>query len=144
MSREQLDAMLDELRALRVQTLAELVHLMESDFHRPTEMQRWTDVRRVLLRFGDHMREHANQVEGARVTIDRPPTMPQRMLAEAEVAWGKLLASTVGLTDEDCVATPPDGGWSIQQVLEHVIEGERGYLAAIRAALQTPEPEASV
>lgn len=137
MSREQLDRMLDEIRTLREETLAELVDLTEAELYYPTEMARWTDVRRVLLRFGDHMREHANQVEGDRAMIGRMPTMPQRILAEAELAWGKLLASTVGLTDDGWVLTPPGGGWSVQQVLEHIKETERGYLDAIRAARRT-------
>ena len=56
------------------------------------------------------------------------------MLAEAENAWGVLFASTVGLTDDDLDLDPPDGGWSIRQVLEHVRDGEAGYLAAIQIA----------
>jgi len=134
MERRELDSMLAQLRQIREQVLAQLNDVTEDEFSRPTDMQRWTDVRRVLLRFGDHVREHANQAEGARMNIGRPHTMPQRMLAEAELAWGKLLAATVGLTDEDMVAAPRDGGWSVKQVLDHVIESEQRYLDAIRAA----------
>jgi hypothetical protein len=136
MSRDQLDAMLSEIRQARERTLAELADLTEADFATPTDMQRWDDVRRVLLRFGDHMREHANQLEGARAAIGRAPSMPERMLAEAEYAWGKLLAATMGLDDGDWTAQPPDGSWSVQQVLQHVLETERGYLEAIRSARQ--------
>lgn len=138
MERQELDAMLADLRRIREQVLAELNDVTEDDFGLATDMQRWTDVRRVLLRFGDHVREHANQVEGARASIGRPPTMPQRMLAEAELAWGKLLAATVGLTDQDLVAVPPDGGWSVKQVLAHVIESEQRYLDAVRFARRAP------
>ena len=139
MSRTELDGMLAELRRLREQTLVALVDLTEADFATPTDMPRWDDVRRVLLRFGDHMREHANQVECARAAIGRGPTMPQRMLAEGELAWGKLLAATVGLTDEDIAAQPPDGGWSVKQVLAHVIQTERRYLdATLAAKARTP------
>ena len=93
-----LDAMLAEIRQLREQTLAALVYLTEDDFSTPTAMARWTSVRRVLLRFGDHMREHINQISGARAAIEREHTMPQRILAEAELAQGNLLAATVGRT----------------------------------------------
>lgn len=134
MTRDALDGLLAQIRAEREQTLAALSDVTEEEFALPTDMQRWTDVRRVLLRFGDHMREHANQVEGAREAIGRGPSMPQRMLAEGEFAWGKLLASTVGLTDEDFDLQPPDGGWSVRQVLEHVLASERNYREAIRAA----------
>lgn len=132
MSNENLQAFLGEIRSVREQALAELIDLTEDDFATPTDMVRWDDVRRILLRFGDHMREHANQLEAARYAIDRGPTMPQRMLAESEVAWGKLLAATVGLDDEDMDAQPSDGSWTVRQVLSHMLEGEQGYLDAIR------------
>jgi hypothetical protein len=132
MSNQELKAFLDEIRAVRAQTLDELADLTEDDFATPTDIVRWDDVRRVLLRFGDHMREHSNQLEAARYAIERGPTMPQRMLAEGEVAWGKLLATTVGLEDEDLDAQPPDGSWTVRQVLSHMLETERHYLETIR------------
>lgn len=133
----ELDRILAELRAAREQTLAALSDLTEADFATPTDLPRWTDIRRTLLRFGDHMREHANQVEGCRASIDRLPTMPQRMLQEGEYAWGKLLASLVGLTDTDLDTRPPDGGWTMRQVLQHTLESERLYLEKIEAARQS-------
>lgn len=132
MSRVKLDAMLAEIRATREATLQELVDVAESEFLYPTDMVRWTEIRRILLRFGDHMQEHTTQIEGVRADIERDPTMAQRMLGRAEIAWGRLLSSTVGLTDEDLDVTPPDGGWSVWQVLEHLLEGEQGYLESIR------------
>ena len=141
MSREILDGLLAEIRTRREETLKELVDVTEEEFAYPTDVVRWTELRRVLLRFGDHMREHANQVEGARASIGRAPTMPLRMLAEAELSWGKLLGATAGLTDADLAAAPPDGGWSVQQVLEHIIKTEQLYLETIRAARAAKEPE---
>lgn len=132
MNRRALDDLLSQIRTRRTQVLDELADLTETEFAYPTAHQRWSDVRRVLLRFGDHMREHANQVEGARQLNGHAPTMPQRMLAEAEVAWGKLLAATVGLSDAEMDAPPPDGGWTIRQVLEHILASEENYLRAIR------------
>lgn len=140
MSREKLDALLAEIRARREETLAEVVDMTEDQFGYATDMYRWDDARRVLLRFGDHMREHANQVAGVRAAIDRDFTMPQRMLAESEVAWGKLLAATVGLTDDDFDVTPPDGGWSVKEVLEHMLSGEENYINAMRHARTHKEP----
>jgi hypothetical protein len=134
MSREKIDAMLAELRELRAQTLAELSDVTPDEFSSPSPMERWDDLRRVLLRFGDHLREHANQIEDTRQQLDQRHTMPQRMLAEGEIGYGKLLASLVGLTDEDLTRKPPDGGWSVLEVLEHIIQGERNYLNATREA----------
>lgn len=84
--------------------------------------------------FGDHMREHTTQIAGLRVASGHAPTMSQRILMEAELAWSKLLASTVGLSDDELLKTPPDGGWSLQQILEHMLDSEEGYLVTIRDA----------
>ena len=134
MCRAELDSLLAEIRTLRELMLTELVNTTEAEFDQPTDMPRWTEVRRVLLRFGDHMREHANQLEGARASTGRSETMSQRILAEAEYAWGKLLASTVGLTDDDLGVPPPGGGWSVREVLQHLAASERGYLDVVRTA----------
>jgi hypothetical protein len=116
--------------------LISLNDLSELDFPIPTNMERWTDIRRVLLRFGDHMREHANQIEGVRDQNNHIISMPQRMLAEGEIAWGKLLAATTGLSDADLDMKPPDGGWTVRQVLEHILKSEKGYFEAIIKAIE--------
>lgn len=134
MSRTQLETLLAQIRAKREQTLAECADLTEADFTLPTGMNRWDDLRRVLLRFGDHMREHASQAQAARVATGHAPIPPQRMMAEAELAWGMLLGAVVGLSDEEAAAPPPDGGWSVMQVLEHVLKTEETYLNAVRQA----------
>ena len=134
MPRTELDSLLAQIRDMREQTLAECADLTEADFALPTGMNRWDDLRRVLLRFGDHMREHASQAQASRVAAGHAPTPPERMLAEAELAWGMLLGVTVGLSDEDAATPPPDGGWSVVQVLEHVLKTEETYLYAVRAA----------
>jgi hypothetical protein len=127
---------LAEIREIRERVLLELNDLTENEFELSTASRPWIwdTLRRVLLRFGDHQREHATQVQGARHAIGRSPTQPQRMLAEAEIAWGILLAATVGLTDDDLDVAPPDAGWPVRRVLEHVRDGEAGYLEAIQAA----------
>jgi hypothetical protein len=138
--RSSLDELLNQIRARRQETLAELTNVTENEFALATGMERWSSVRRVLLRFGDHMREHANQIEGARQSTQRHPTMPQRMLAEGEVAWGKLLAATVGLSDEDIDVRPPDGGWTIRETLEHILDAEHNYGNAIQKARGRKQP----
>lgn len=136
MSRQQLDTLLTEFRAHRTQTLAALDEVTEDEFPIPTGMERWTEVRRLLLRFGDHMREHASHIDGIRTAIDRPPTMAQRILAESERAWGIVLAATVGLTDDDLDLQPPEG-WSLRETIAHIAWAEKFYFDAITAALAT-------
>ncbi len=134
MNRNELDAILAEIRAARTASLAYMTAVPEADFPLPVDLPRWDEVRRVLLRLGEHMREHTNQIEGARADLGLHKTMPQRMLAEAELSWGKLLAATVGLEDTDLDTAPGPESWSIRTVLEHILASERNYLAAVQQA----------
>ncbi len=136
MSREGCERLLAEIHAARVRTLNKLADVSETEFGLPTTMRpwKWDTLLRLLLQFGDHMREHATHIEGARAAFGRPPTQPQRILAEAEIARGALLAATVGLTDEDLDAAPSDGGWTVRRILEHIRNSEQDYLEAIRLA----------
>ncbi len=126
--------LLASIRAVREEALREVAALAEEEFTVPPAKERWAEIQRLLLRFGDHMREHANQIEGTRAALQRAPTDIQRTLQEAELAWGKLLAAFVGLSDEDCRQVPPDDGWSIEEILQHVLATERRSLEAIRVA----------
>ena len=144
MTRQQIDALLGQIRAVREETLATMSDATEADFAIPTDLKRWDDLRRILLRFGEHMREHSNQLEDSRQKAGTGPTMPQRMLAEAERAWGQLLAATVGLNDESANQQPDDGSWPAMRVLEHILEVEQSYLAAAqraRAAALSPKDD---
>ncbi len=125
---------MEEIRNIRMRVLLEQNDLHEADFEQPImteKFTRWDSIRRVLLQFGNHMREHATHIEGTRAALDRPPTQAQRILAEAEIAWGNLLAAMVGLNDEDLDEVPPGGGWTVRQILEHVRNSEAAYLEAI-------------
>lgn len=142
MHRPKIDELLAQIRTVRQETLTTLADVTEAEFAIPTDLKRWDDLRRVLLRFGEHMREHTNQLEDARQKTGTGPTMPQRMLAEAERAWGQLLAATVGLDDDSAGQPPADGGWSAMRVLEHMLEVEQNYLAAAQRALAAKQAKA--
>lgn len=131
--RTQIDALLGQIRTVREEMLTTLNDVTEAEFALPTDLKRWDELRRVLLRFSEHMREHSNQLEDSRQKVGTGPTMPQRMLAEAERAWGQLLAATVGLSDESA-SQQPEGSWSAMRVLEHILEVEQNYLAAAERA----------
>jgi len=134
-NRTEIKTLLAEIRQAREETLTALADVTEAEFDVPTPLNRWDSLRRVLLRFGEHMREHASQVEGIRAGIGRAPTPPERMLAEAELTWGKVLAATVNLTDSDLDTVPADGGWTVRQALAHMVTVEKSYLEGARAGL---------
>src|SRR5689334_2720396 len=130
----KIEAMLEELNAIRMEAATELSDVTPDEFMNPADHPYWDTLRGVLVQMGNHMREHANQIEDTRRTTDQAQTMAQRMLAEAELSWGKLRGSLVGLSDEALTVRPPDGGWTIEEVLEHVTRAERRYLQLAREA----------
>lgn len=134
-NRAEVRQIIASIAEARRQVVEELADVSRDVLETPTEGARWTEVRRVLLRFGDHPREHAVQIVAAREAIGAPPTMPQRILAKGQEGYGELLASLVGVTDADLDASPGAGEWTIRQVLEHVLKSERNYLASIQRAL---------
>ncbi len=142
--RHQVREIVQSIAQARQQVLEELTDLSRDVLETPTDAVRWSEVRRVLLRFGDHPREHAVQIVAAREAIGAAPTMPQRILAKGQEGYGELLASLVGLRDADLDVSPGPGEWTVRQVLAHVLQSERSYLATIRRALGDEESPPSV
>ena len=93
----QVQGYLDQLRELQDQILTELEDMERAALRYETDSSRWNTVRRVLLRFGDHLREHTTQLSAARDSLGATQTMPQRMLARSMEAYGALLGAMVGL-----------------------------------------------
>lgn len=142
MTRTDLQSKLDEIRAVRNESLALLQDAPDSDTEIPTpDLRMWRNLGVVLLRFGDHMREHRNQVNGIRQSLGRGPSDVQRKLADAEIAWGQLLAAVTGLADEDLDAQPEDGGWTVRETLDHILQTEIWFLQGIKNAYDRRSPE---
>ncbi len=137
MARTKLNAKLEEIRNRRDEVLALLQDVEDTNASLSTEQWSYYPTVGVLfLRFGDHMREHANQVTGARQAMQADCTDLQRKLAEAERAWGHLLGTVVGLTDDDLDRVPEEGAWTIRETLDHILMAETRYLESIQNALQ--------
>lgn len=140
MPKTQVQEYVAQLEAIQLALIEELTPLERAELKYETEMARWNTVRRVMLRFGDHLREHTTQLVAAREAAGDEQTMPQRMLARAQEAYGVLLGALVGLEDESLDAAPDPNEWSPRQVLEHMIATQQQYLEAIRCARQTARP----
>ncbi|HEX2281103.1 MAG TPA: DinB family protein, partial [Thermomicrobiales bacterium] len=98
------------------------------------KMTRWgygpTDARYMFLRFSDHEEEHGLQIEHTlRSMLGWQPTKVQTILSSAERARGDLLASLVGLTDDDLDTVPvePEGEWPLRRTLAHALATEHNY-----------------
>jgi hypothetical protein len=137
---KQVGEYLDQLRELQDQILTELEQMERAALKYETDSARWNTVRRVLLRFGDHLREHTTQLAAARESLGATQTMPQRMLARSMEAYGALLGAMVGLDDCDLDREPEPGEWTPRQALEHMIGTQKGYLETVRRALGEARP----
>lgn len=145
MARTELNAKLEQIRAVRREVLDLLQDAPDADAALATpELRLWRNLGIVLLRFGDHMREHGNQIAGARQATGVGLSDVQRKLAEAEKAWGDLLGAVVGLTDADLDRVPDEGAWTVRETLDHILAAEENYLAGVRAgyAQRAAEPNA--
>ena len=137
MARTELNAKLNEIRSCRDKVISLLQDVEDSAS--PLSTKEWSSYPTVgvmFLRFGDHMREHANQIAGARNALQAFLTDTQRKLAESERAWGHLLGTMVGLTDEDLDRVPEEGSWTVRETLDHILHAETRYMEHIQAALR--------
>jgi len=140
MPEQEVQGYLAQAREIQEQILSELEGLERAALRYETDSSRWNTVRRVLLRLGDHLREHTTQLQAARDSLGATQTMPQRMLARSMEAYGALLGALVGLQDCDLDREPEPGEWTARQVLEHMIATQKGYLETVRRALKEARP----
>jgi hypothetical protein len=136
MSTTEVNQILAQLRHEREQTLAALSGISREELRYATGHERWSSARRVMLRLGDHLREHALQLRLIREHTETAANEPQAMLAMAEQAWGEVLASCVGLTDDDLDKSSGPGEWSLRQTFNHMISTERAYRQMVLKAQQ--------
>lgn len=142
MSRTELETKLEEIRAVRTEVLELLTALTDTETALETpDLGMSRNLGMALLRFGDHMREHKNQLVGARQSLGIGPTDAQRKLGDAEVTWGQLLGAVVGLSDSDLDTVPAEGEWSIRETLDHIHTGEQYYLKGVKSALSQTDQE---
>jgi len=140
MSDAQVSGYCQEMAEIQEEILSELAYMPREEFMYATDHWRWTTIRRVLLRFGDHVREHTTQLVEAREATGSSQTMTQRILAQAQQAYGYWLGAMIGLRDDQLDAVPEEGEWSSREVLEHMIVSQRSYLNMIRRARQAKTP----
>ena len=140
MSDSEVRAYLEQMQAIQQEILDQLAELDRAELKYATGNERWNTVRRVMLRFGDHVREHTTQLVAARDDIGAQQTMPQRMLARAQEAYGVWLGAMLGLQDEQLDQVPEPGEWTPRQILEHLVATQKLYLEMIRRAREMAIP----
>lgn len=134
MADEQVKEYLAQLDAVRQKLLEELGDLEREELRYAIDHPRFFTLRRMLLLAATHLQEHTTQLIAAREATGSGQTMPQRILARSQQAYGEFLAAAVGLTDEALDRVPEPGEWSPRQILEHVVQAENWMLEQIRQA----------
>jgi len=77
-------------------------------------------------RFVAHDREHTIQLRKTLQALGFAPTEPQLLLADAQAALGALEITLRNLGDAYLDQEPPGGGPTIAQLVEEMLEDERG------------------
>lgn len=120
-------ALLARMRASRREVCDELHRLPDRRMNDETTWSRaGASVRFMLLRYADHEEEHALQITRFLNDFGFRQSKAQLALSAAEMTRGDLLATLVGLGEEDLDLTP-QGEWSLRRTLAHIIGVEHSY-----------------
>lgn len=107
-------------------------------------------IRRLLHRITTHHQDHIQHLLKVRRTLGVPRSEAARAIAEMQAARAELLATLIGLTDEDLRKDVSEGKelgnlqprsdsepeYTIKRIVEHVVEMERMRLDHVKEALQ--------
>jgi uncharacterized damage-inducible protein DinB len=66
----------------------------------------------------------------------KPFTEAQRILAQLHEAYRDLTGVLAGTSDAEMDAPPPNEQWPLRAVLKHMLDAEKGFLAAIELAVE--------
>jgi hypothetical protein len=128
---DQIPALLNRIRENRRAIYADLLRYPDEHLDGSCTLgfgavpARWT-----VLNFADHDEEHLIQLTD---TLQNVPgwrrSRAQLLLGAAEATRGALLATLIGLGDDDLDVVPetPAGEWPLRQTLSHIIFVEHAY-----------------
>ena len=128
---------LEQLRAVRDETFADLGRLSEADLRYPGS---WSGVSRsvnfLLRAFAIHELDHLQHAQRLLRARGVDPSEAQLILMEVQGLYGKLEGLLMTLTDEEFEATGPnEGDWSMRQLVDHVRDTDAKYLENTRKAV---------
>jgi uncharacterized damage-inducible protein DinB len=117
-----LDRLLSRMREVRQETLRLLEDLEEDELLEPCN--RFGNIRQVIELLVWHERDHYGQIRKNRRHTAAGTKSVNLLMSDLMAARGMVEGMLLGLASEDLDAVPSEGGWSIRQVVEHLIEGE--------------------
>ncbi len=117
--------------------VAASVGLTDAVLERPYVWEEYDDdgLRFALLTAHHQLREAHATVAAARLDAGKPFTAAQRILAQVHEAYRDLTGALAGVSLAELDVQPPDEQWPLREVLRHILNAEKGFLAAITIAL---------
>jgi uncharacterized damage-inducible protein DinB len=125
---KQVNKLTELLLSSLVETLGVLSHLSDAELDDLSDHPCAMDgtVRDLLNHNIDHEQMHAGQVYSIRYSLRKMQKgQVDRLMAETLRARANLIASLIGLDDNDLDARTPDDDWSIREMIEHTLYWER-------------------
>jgi hypothetical protein len=124
------------LAAERVAALAALANLTAADLAAPTSWAGFDcDVRFRLHRFAAHERQHIVHLAKSLRAVDFRPSESQRLLGQAQITRGHLLALLVGLPDALLTRSPGPGAPTVATILAEIVATETSQARLLPASL---------
>jgi len=125
---KQVNDLIEQLFSSLTETMGVLSHLSDVELDDLSEhpCAMGGTLRDLLNHNIDHEQMHTGQVYSLRYSLRRMQKgQVDRLMAETLRARMNLLASLVGLDDQDLDAQTPDDDWTIRQIIEHTLYWER-------------------
>lgn len=125
---KQVNDLIEQLLSSLTETMGVLSHLSDAELddlsEHPCAMS--GAIRDLLNHNIDHEQMHTGQVYSLRYSLRKMQKgQVDRLMAETLRARANLIASLIGLDDQDLDAQTPDDDWTIRQIIEHTLYWER-------------------
>ena len=125
---KQVNDLIEQLFSSLAETLGVLSHLSDAELDDLSDHPCAMDgtVRDLLNHNIDHEQMHAGQIYSLRYSLRKMQKgQVDRVMAETLRTRANLIASLIGLDDNDLDARTPDDDWSIREMIEHTLYWER-------------------
>jgi hypothetical protein len=125
---KQVNDLIEQLLSSLTETLGVLSHLSDAELDDLSEhpCAMGGTVRDLLNHNIDHEQMHAGQVYSLRYSLRKMQKgQVDRLMAETLRERAILIASLIGLDDNDLDLQTPNDEWTIRQVIEHTLYWER-------------------
>ena len=127
---------LEEMNRIRQKAFSELAILPDTALQE-TDPETQRSVRQLISLYFSHERNHIVQIERNRHVLGAHPGEIQMLLAQADQSRGDLLAALEGVSDEEWAEKPDENVWSIQEILEHLMDVENRLLERIMVLVKS-------